>query len=35
VKLGAHELSPKDVDAQPTFYKYNVDTQANDQAPEQ
>jgi uncharacterized protein len=35
VKLGAHELSPKDVDAQPTFYKYNVDTQADDQAPEQ
>ena len=32
VKLGAHELSPKDVDAQPTFYKYNVDTQANDKA---
>jgi len=35
VKLGAHELSPKDVDAKPTFYKYNVDTQADDQAPEQ
>ena len=35
VKLGAHELSPKDVDAQPTFYKYNVDTQANDEVPEQ
>ena len=35
VKLGAHELSPKDVDAQPTFYKYNVDTQADDQVSEQ
>lgn len=34
VKLGAHELSPKDVDAQPTFYKYNVDTQAKDQLPD-
>ncbi len=35
VKLGAHELSPKDVDAQPSFYKYNVDTQKDDQLPGQ
>jgi ankyrin repeat protein len=35
VKLGAHELSPRDVDAKPTFYKYNVDTQADDEVPDQ
>ena len=34
VKLGAHELSPKDVDAQPSFYKYNIDNQKDDQVPE-
>jgi ankyrin repeat protein len=35
VKLGAHELSPKDVDAQPSFYKYNVDNQKDDEVPAQ
>ena len=31
VKLGAHELSPKDVDALPAFSKYNVNTQADEE----